>query len=69
MQVPVPLLGTPSCEAGLYGMLFSLGSRRPSIPRECQENNTSEMMESKSSGLPVLLRDCFVSSVTSCCGC
>lgn len=42
---------------------------RSSGPRECQENNISEMTESKSSGLPVLLRDCFVSSMTSCYGC
>lgn len=40
-----------------------------SVPRECQENNSSEMTESKSFGLPVLLRGCFVSSATSCCGC
>ena len=72
MQVPFPLLGTPSCKGRSLRHAVLIGitpAPRSSIPHECQENNTSEMMESKSSGLPVLLSDCFVSSVTSCYGC
>lgn len=58
--------GRSAWHAVLPGIAPAPGSR---IPCECQENNSSEMMESKSSGSPVLLRDCFVSSVTSCYGC